>query len=83
MIGRGKECDIDIDDYLLSKVQCSIFYDLVSGWTIADGDSRIQKESTNGTWLYVAEEFEIFNGMIIKSFQTLIQVTSIQATIVK
>lgn len=64
-----------MDDYLLSKVQCSIFYELNSGWTIIDGDYSAGKESTNGTWLYIADELEITNGMIIKSYQTLMQAT--------
>jgi hypothetical protein len=74
LVGRKKTSDIFIEDFLLSKIQCSIFYDLVSGWTIHDGDFRSQKESMNGTWLYLSEEFEIFNGMVFKYNQTLIQV---------
>ncbi|OMJ67154.1 hypothetical protein SteCoe_35756 [Stentor coeruleus] len=78
LIGRDRKCDIEIEDYLLSKVQCSLFFDANSGWNIIDGDIRTQKESTNGTWLYVSEEMEIVNGMIIKSYQTLLQATLIK-----
>lgn len=83
LIGRDRKCDIEIEDYLLSKVQCSLFFDANSGWNIIDGDIRTQKESTNGTWLYVSEEMEIVNGMVIKSYQTLLQVSYMQATLIK
>ena len=73
-IGRGRSCDIEIEDYLLSKVQCCIYYDMMAGWTIADGDTLAQKESTNGTWIYVAEEIEVTHGMVFKAYQTLFQV---------
>ena len=62
---------------MLSKTHCSIFYEINSGWTIVDGDYAQQSESTNGTWLYIADELEIINGMVIKTYQTLIQVTVI------
>ncbi|CAG9326642.1 unnamed protein product [Blepharisma stoltei] len=73
LVGRSLNCNIKIEDPLLSKIQCSVFYNPVSGWTLMDGDVGSQKSSTNGTWLYLNEDFEIYNGMIFKSNQTLFQ----------
>ena len=30
--------------------------------------------STNGTWLYLNEEFEVYDGLVFKSHQVLFQV---------
>jgi hypothetical protein len=38
-------------------------------WMLIDGD--IDKPSTNGTWLYIENFFEIYNGMIFKAGETL------------
>ena len=63
LIGRAPECDLSINDRLLSKVQCHIRvmfdpddpsnYD----WVIIDGHN--QKTSTNGTWVYISQDTEI------------------------
>jgi len=70
-IGRHEECEIHIDDNLLSKFQCTIEYTDDNGWILTDG--RDNKPSTNGTWLYIGEEQTIYNGMIFKASQTLFQ----------
>ena len=66
---------VRIEDNLLSKIQCTIFYNHSGGWTLVDGDLQIHKASTNGTWLYINEDLELFDGMIFKSCKTLFQAT--------
>ena len=73
-IGRGITCDVRLDDNLLSKLHATIFYNS-NGWNLVDGD--MVKHSTNGTWLYLSDNFEMYNSMIFKSNQTVFQVTSI------
>lgn len=70
-IGRHEECEIHIEDNLLSKFQCSAEYTEGNGWILKDGKDN--KPSTNGTWLYIGEEQTIYNGMIFKASQTLFQ----------
>ena len=38
-------------------------------WTLKDGDG--EKLSTNGTWLFTENFFEIFDGMTFKVGETL------------
>lgn len=66
VIGRSPNCDIRVDDELLSKMQASISFDLNSReWVLQDGYQG--KKSTNGTWLYLNEEIPILSGMLFKS----------------
>jgi pSer/pThr/pTyr-binding forkhead associated (FHA) protein len=76
-IGRGITCDVRLDDTLLSKLHATIFYNS-NGWNLIDGD--MQKSSTNGTWLYLSEYFQMYNSMIFKSNSSVFQVTSIAST---
>jgi hypothetical protein len=80
-IGRGLTCNAKIDDPLLSKVQCSVFYNPMSGWTLVDGDYALQRPSTNGTWLYLSENFEVYSGMVFRANQTLFQVMPRQVSL--
>jgi pSer/pThr/pTyr-binding forkhead associated (FHA) protein len=48
--GRSPNCDIRIDDQLISKMQSTIKYEN-GNWILEDG--RDGKESTNGTWYYL------------------------------
>lgn len=48
----------------LSRVQCRLDY-LQDEWCLTDGDGS--KRSTNGTWYYVEEPFEVYNNMIFKA----------------
>lgn len=41
------------------------------GWTLYDGFNN--KPSMNGTWLYLNDDYEIFDKMIFKSNQTIFQ----------
>lgn len=70
-IGRMADCNIKFDDNSLSRYQCSLLFVEDKGWFAIDGDGK--KCSTNGTWLFVDELFEIFNNMVFKAGQTLFQ----------
>lgn len=50
VIGRSPNCDIRIDDQLISKMQSTIKCE-DGNWILEDG--RDGKESTNGTWYYL------------------------------
>lgn len=47
-----------------------IFYD-GENWVIRDGFQ--DKESTNGTWLYLNEDCEVKTGMVFKSNQSFFE----------
>jgi len=72
-IGRQNNVDILIQDKLLSKIHSTICFSETSGWMLYDGYEN--NSSTNGTWLYINEDFEIYDKMIFKSNQTIFQVT--------
>jgi hypothetical protein len=71
VIGRYSLADIQLNDKLLSKIHCVVNYSEKEGWTLLDGHE--DKPSTNGTWLYLNEDFEIYENMIFKSNQTIFQ----------
>ena len=70
-IGRDISCNIIVDDSLLSRVHCTIDYSEEEGWVIYNGrideDENKNKPSTNGTWLFLIEESEIYDGLIFKN----------------
>ncbi len=73
-IGRDSNNYIIIQDNLLSKVHCTVYFKDNLEWVIQDGyvnELNIIKPSTNGTWLMLNLETEITNEMIIKSNQNL------------
>jgi hypothetical protein len=49
-IGRMHNCEVHIEDSLLSKYQASISYFPKQGWILQDGDALTGRGSTNGTW---------------------------------
>ena len=64
-IGRAKDADIPINDVMLSRINCFIYYK--NGiWRIQDGNQN-GEYSTNGTWIYAFEDMEIVDNMIFKS----------------
>lgn len=79
LIGRDVKCDIIIDDSLLSRIHCTIYYDNEKEmWFIHDGTMKKNKEgeykySTNGTWLFLIDDTMIENDMIFKANQNLYQ----------
>ena len=74
VIGRTPDCEIRINDKLLSKNQAVIqLSDQTDGqWILSDGHNG--KSSTNGTWLYLNENFQMHPGMIFKANQTIFHV---------
>jgi hypothetical protein len=58
-------------------------YDKVVGWTLRDGyynrqsisqsSNALYTTSTNGTWMYVADEFTIADGMIFKCGSLIVE----------
>jgi hypothetical protein len=75
LIGRDSDCDVIIEDSLLSRIHCCIIYKDDVGWVIKDGrvseDNKSERPSTNGTWLFLINETLIFDGMIFKANQSL------------
>jgi len=57
------DCAIKFDDNNLSRYHC-IFGLREGNWMVQDGDG--QSQSTNGTWLFVEDFFEVHNEMIFK-----------------
>ena len=70
LIGRDYNCDISIEDKRLSRFHCNINYDINNNiWLLKDGNKN--SKSTNGTWLYAAENYQIYDGMIFKTNHNL------------
>ena len=65
LIGRNNNSDVYIEDKMLSRIQCNIFYKN-DGWFLKDGDLQ-GKASTNRTWFYCSDETLIYNEMIFKT----------------
>lgn len=65
-IGRGHSCKVRIKDESLSKTHAMLKFNPASGWILQDGDLQ-GNASTNGTWLYANEEFEIYEEMLFKT----------------
>jgi len=49
-IGRANDCDICIEDMMISKYQACILYSHSKGWMLIDGNLIKQRPSTNGAW---------------------------------
>ena len=64
-IGRSENNDVMIEDNMLSREHCFIYYDK-KNWYIKDGNKN-GSPSTNGTWLFAYEPIEILNEMVFKS----------------
>ena len=75
-IGRDKSSDIYIEDKLLSRKQCYIYYKndendkQKNKWFIKDGDIK-GKKSTNDTWMYSFKDTLIYDQMIFKTNHNL------------
>ena len=46
------------------------------GWILIDGQKN--KPSTNGTWIYINDQYTIYNKMIFKTNQNIFQVNILQ-----
>lgn len=55
-IGRSKDCEFMINNLTISKVQTSFKY-IGENWIIYDGTEN--KKSTNGTWIYLDDDWPI------------------------
>ena len=76
-IGRSKKCDLSIDDMMMSKIQSSILYNSKENtFYLCDGNS--EKESMNGTWVYILNPILITDNFIFKAEHTLFVVNLIQ-----
>ena len=73
LIGRMGDCKIRFDDSNLSRYQCNISFNQTKGWILKDGVG--DKKSTNGTWLYVEDEFEVYDKLVFKAGKTLFEAT--------
>ena len=79
LIGRNEICDIMIEDKMLSRVHCAVFFvnsenEVERGWYLKDGNLN-GKKSTNDTWFYSAEETLIEDNMIFKTNHNLFKCT--------
>ena len=74
IIGRDISSDVYIEDKLLSRKHCYIYYENNNenkdSWFIKDGDLN-GKKSTNDTWLYSLEDTLIYDQMIFKTNHNL------------
>jgi hypothetical protein len=53
----------------MSKKHCYIkFQD--NTWILQDGNEK--RASSNGTWVYISEELDVYDGMIFKANELLI-----------
>ena len=69
-IGRSQNCNIIIEDMMLSKIQCRIEYiSREKKFYLNDGDGK--KESTNGTWVFIINPTQITNNFLFKAEHTL------------
>ena len=77
IIGRDINCDVYMEDKMLSRKHCYIYYEKKennnegrSNWFIKDGDLN-GKKSTNDTWIYALEDTLIYDQMIFKANHSL------------
>ena len=74
IIGRSTDCDVIIDDNMLSRFHCTIKY-MENKWFINDGifdkNKNEMKISTNGSWKYAFEDTAITDGMTFKANHNL------------
>ena len=69
-IGRSTNCDITIDDAMLSKIHTSIEYKAKDkSFYLYDGNTK--KESTNGTWVFILNPIQIKDNFTYKAQHTL------------
>ena len=76
IIGRSPDCDVIIEDSMLSRFHCTVeFNENKNKWFIVDGvydkEKKGIKNSTNGSWKYAFEDNLITNGMTFKANHNL------------
>jgi hypothetical protein len=73
-IGRSQKCDIIIEDMMLGKIQAYIQYNSKDdNFYLYDGDG--EKESTNGTWVFILNPIKITDNFLFKAEHTLFMAT--------
>jgi len=74
IIGRSSDCEVIIDDNMLSRFHCTIKF-IENKWYILDGiidkKTNKSKNSTNGSWKYAFEDTVIVDGMTFKANHNL------------
>ena len=74
IIGRSSDCEVIIDDSMLSRFHCTIKF-MDNKWYVLDGviDKKTNKikNSTNGSWKYAFEDTVIVDGMTFKANHNL------------
>jgi pSer/pThr/pTyr-binding forkhead associated (FHA) protein len=80
-IGRSQNCDINLPENTISRVQCRVFYD-EKKWKLLDGSEG--KPTVNGTWQSItkrinpgreaSEPYPLKNGSQIKISDTILQI---------
>jgi hypothetical protein len=69
-IGRNEKCDVVLEDAMLSKVHSCIEYEPKDKlFYLYDGDKN--RESTNGTWVFILNSFKITDNFLFKAERTL------------
>jgi hypothetical protein len=72
-IGR-QSCTLNFDSTSISKQHCTIEYNNVNKqWEVSDGYS--DRQSTNGTWLWITSKVELADINYISLFQKIIKLT--------
>lgn len=78
IIGRTQECKVRFKEGALSRLQCAIEYKTNSegmpGWFLSDGNGK-DKQSTNGTWLWVSQPEVLEEGDLFKAGNALFRVS--------
>ena len=69
LIGKDEKCNVVLIDELLDDVHCMIEFKNNKGWILYDGYEN--KNSENGTWVSLAEDTQIYDGMLIQSNQNI------------
>ena len=83
-IGRKQENNIFIEDNMLSRIHCTLYYK-ENKWFLIDGsfnneDENDIKKSTNGTWIYAFDDTLIYDKMCFKSSNYLFECYLVDVT---
>ena len=65
VMGRVDECDLVVEDSILSKKHCTFSYDSTQQkWSVNDGFNL--RSSLNGTWIYLSQEQPIRDNLTFR-----------------
>lgn len=75
-MGRVDDCDLIVDDSILSKKHCTLNYEASQQkWTLNDGFNL--RSSLNGTWVYLSQEQQIKDNMTFRVSDILFQASTL------